>query len=442
MGDLQVTIQPLASAYFAGETVTVHITLTNVRPRPATPGPRRHKSSQSVAQPRTPFTAPPDFLLPRQHTASNIRTPLSASFAALPQSVRDDLTLPTRKGLIGSKVTRPEAAPLKHGGLYGSKRWPAGHKAQNYSVALSGSHDLDDVSAQQAALNYMGQISIKPPAGSLFPGPTRPDSRSATEAPPWDANAQYTQSPTASTSSHARSLSSALGRSASTSEQDSNEATPRNSVDFYAAGRNESMDSVLRDSLTDWAGRPSLRRTATSPVQSPQSASLWRPYGQAAPPSGNQTLLWAFAQLQGSFEVDETFIKPAEFIAVKRSLFGHPTLSAAPRYPGARSGLIGGGTLNAPSGSDGGSGGGWKDWLWSTPAQAGGGAAESPRRSPGMSVAGSAQGGGTLAERWTRAFSDKSIPILSMPPCVFAVDLVLEPGQSKTCQWLSGPVRC
>jgi hypothetical protein len=250
------------------------------------------------------------------------------------------------------------------------------------------------------------------------------------ESDTWTHDAKYTLSPTESSSSHSRSMST-MPRSLS--DRDPDEPSPRNSVEFYATGRNESMDSVLRDSMTDWATRPAYRRTASSPhaVKSPRPAAPWRLQSTGSPPAGQETLLWAFAQLQGSFEVDETLIKPAEFVAVKRSLFGHPTLPSSPQYPGARTGLIGGGTLNAASGT---STGGWKDWLWSTSAPAEGETASASRRTPGMSVAGSAEGGGSLADRWSRAFSDKSIPILSMPPCVFAVDLVLEPGQSKTCK--------
>jgi hypothetical protein len=181
MGDLQVTIKPLSSSYFAGETLVVHITLTNLQSpsKPSTPSRRpSHQVSQSFATPRTPFTAPPDFLAPRiaqnDSAANNIRTPLSASFAALPKSVRDDMTLPSRKGLIGSKP-KPEALNARvPPGLYATKRLPASHKRQNYSVALSGSHELDDVSAQQAALNYMQQQTPNGKAASPAPGQSFP----------------------------------------------------------------------------------------------------------------------------------------------------------------------------------------------------------------------------------------------------------------------------
>jgi len=44
---------------------------------------------------------------------------------------------------------------------------------------------------------------------------------------------------------------------------------------------------------------------------------------------------------------------------------------------------------------------------------------------------------GSWEDRRERAMSERNIPILTMPPSVFAVDLVLGPGESKTCELLT-----
>ena len=41
---------------------------------------------------------------------------------------------------------------------------------------------------------------------------------------------------------------------------------------------------------------------------------------------------------------------------------------------------------------------------------------------------------GSLEERRNRAMNDKNYPVFSSPPSILAVDLTLEPGESKTCK--------
>ena len=176
---------------------------------------------------------------------------------------------------------------------------------------------------------------------------------------------------------------------------------------------------------------------------------------------GTETLLWAFAQFSGSFTVEEALVKNGEYVAVKRSLVGGGKGGSNSRGTGGE-GAIGGGSLgtenlNANSSV---SKGGWTNWLWggasgsSDPQDhqrsSGGnsgasGAVADPvvdgrnvRRASAATVvpqlASITPAIGSLEERRKRMMNDASIPVFSSPPSILAVDLVLEPGESKTCK--------
>lgn len=178
---------------------------------------------------------------------------------------------------------------------------------------------------------------------------------------------------------------------------------------FYGVGQNETMDSVVRDDVEDWT-----RRTSGSQSAGPTSTSFPDPRNRSISYGGNPyapsssyarnpflhppntvTVLWSFAHLEGTFEVDDALIKPAEFNEIKRGLFD-----------GFGSG-VGGGTLEERRGSVG-----WRDWLWG----------EQGRRAA------------SLEERKNSSMREKSIPTFSSPPSILGVDLVLEPGESKSCE--------
>ena len=42
---------------------------------------------------------------------------------------------------------------------------------------------------------------------------------------------------------------------------------------------------------------------------------------------------------------------------------------------------------------------------------------------------------GSLEDRRNRAMNDRAVPTLSVPPSILAVDLDLQPGESKTCTY-------
>lgn len=379
MGDhLEVTVAPIQGCFFAGERFTAHITFTNTsKPVDQHSGSggssplglhaRGHKSalSLSLSTPSSPVTAPATSLSRQVHLneqdSLRPRTPLSATFAALPKQIQDEAQLPLRKGLVGrnsqiiaANANRGKMAAAGDQQVYPSRRAPStahSHKKFSYSMALSASStDLTDLSAQHAA-------------------------------------------------------------------------------DMYGLGRNESMDSVVAEGISDYARTqhqpsapltaPHSRRTMSMshlPGNSSNSKMSSDLGSFASPRPVNIDILWSFAQLQGSFEVDDTLIKPTEFNAVKRSLF-------------AESGLVGGGSLDAPPQDMG-----WRDWLWwsSSTSQA---ENSLPEASHQPSVSGGVQAGWTLADRRSRALADRTVPILLIPPTVFATDLVLSPGESKTCKW-------
>lgn len=204
------------------------------------------------------------------------------------------------------------------------------------------------------------------------------------------------------------------------------------------------MDADWRDRVTDYSrtasgayGRPVPKRTLSgSSVTSAASTTLsYAPSASlrfGSDGHGTQTLLWTFAQLQGSFELDDTLIKPAEFIAVKRALVGGEGLTSG-------AGLVGGGTLHGGAGD---AGAGWREWLLgngqSPPPGLEG--VTSPTEhlavpTPSSSAGRRASGGGisTLEQRRTRVMADKTVPTFSTPPSILAVDLDLAPGEAKTC---------
>lgn len=116
-------------------------------------------------------------------------------------------------------------------------------------------------------------------------------------------------------------------------------------------------------------------------------------------------VFWSYAHLEGTFEVEDELIKSAEFIEVKKSLLG------------GFGSALGGGTLEEPRPAKG-----WRDWLW-------GNAEEEEEQSKSV--------GATLEERKLNSLSEKTVPTFSSPPSILGVDLILEPGESKSCKFVS-----
>lgn len=325
---------------------------------------------------------------------------------------------------------------------------------------------------------------------SLHPSVVSTASDSSTDAGPIQTNARRF-TPTRSLSAHSVATDSTAATrvpsSASTAFQAMDEGnSTRNSIDFYGLGRNESVDSVLRDTMTSYATRarppfppsrqvsrhalPHLKppgpharsaSAASSPVpHSVPSRPLTPSYTTVEDDDGTETLLWAFAQFSGSFTVEEALVKSADFVAVKRNLFGAGQGKKnvlSPTFNNER--VVGGGSLESDAMSETTATSGWKDWIWGTSSNnkpASGSRRTSAatqttstlpadpaldgsvrRRSSAAVVAGvptAAPTVGSLEDRRNKAMNDNSVPVFSSPPSILAVDLVLEPGESKTCK--------
>ncbi|GAA5941573.1 Rgp1p [Sporobolomyces koalae] len=213
-----------------------------------------------------------------------------------------------------------------------------------------------------------------------------------------------------------------------------NQSLPANG--FYGVGRNDTMDSVVEGSLNASYG-PNGKNGNPTPSNTNGRGGLSRDsFEGSSKLNGSRTavqhhdhhpphtiaLLWAFAHLEGSFEVDEDLIKEREFLEVKQLLAG-----------GVGGVGMGGGTLEPKKQETG----GWKNWLWGNsnvpPAQ------DPSRRGDNLkegdygttNASGEMEGAATLEERKEKAVKDKSVPIFSCPPSILGVDLVLEPGESK-----------
>lgn len=156
---------------------------------------------------------------------------------------------------------------------------------------------------------------------------------------------------------------------------------------FYSQGNNETMDSVVQAGVDEWKRKAS----AHGPPQPTPRHPPWTP---SLHPPNTLGLLWSFAHLEGTFEVDDMLIKSTEFLEVKRALLG-----------GAAG--VGGGTLGERRGRSG-----WRDWIWG--------------KDGGK--------GASLEERKEKGLREKTVPTFSSPPSILGVDLVLEPSESKSCK--------
>ncbi|GAA5891322.1 hypothetical protein JCM8208_002585 [Rhodotorula glutinis] len=162
------------------------------------------------------------------------------------------------------------------------------------------------------------------------------------------------------------------------------------------------------------------RRFFSAPAgPGPASSSSSRAPLEPAHDPNTISVLWAFAHLEGAFEVDESLIKPAEFLEVKRLLAG------------GQGGVgVGGGTLEERR-----TPGGWRSWLFS-----GGGGGGSTQGGAGGAGAGrargradeEAEGAASLEERKRLAVEERAVPMLSCPPSILGVDVVLKPGESRS----------
>ncbi|KAI5478593.1 Rgp1 family protein [Pseudohyphozyma bogoriensis] len=374
----------------------------------------------------------------------------SFSNANSPVASTSKAALPTRKGLIGKPIAAPKAqdagrrGPGGSNGIYGSgPRRPgdfvrAHGRSQSMatsspdllegagSLATGGGHGQPKTHGRSRLGGSVGGEVLaaafgedrKKSAGRLPPAIREEDA-----SPPLPDDDSFNSTPATSTPSFAsppfpsspqrkgnnpyiRRQSDALSSTFSLANSDNSdldgmdENNPITGHGFYGVGQNDTMESVVREGVEDWTRKATQEGSRTFGGSLSRSSSINNIRSAAASrnpflhPPNTITVLWSFAHLEGTFEVEDSLIKPAEFVEVKRALLG-----------GAG---VGGGTLEEPSTRSG-----WKDWLW--------GGGESQKRQPA-----------SLAERKTYTMKEKTIPTFSSPPSILGVDLVLEPGQSKS----------
>ena len=374
--------------------------------------------------------------------------------------------LPTRKGLIGQPLVPPAslASPSRAPGIYnGVPRRPGGARAHSRSQSMAvSSPDLLPTGAPDPPTGAGAEGQAAPAGGRKAHGRSRlggsmavdmsgvdlgprrapgggplpngrnqpppaiveePDSAEGSPelsqlanghfAPPtseagsssYPANHPYSQHHGAG-QQHQFDSSASLARSDSDEDPaDSSQHLPGRG--FYSQGQNDTMDSVVHAGIDEWKRGRNMSSSSLgqfpAPVSRQSSAATATPRGPATSagtalhPPNTLGVLWSFAHLEGTFEVDDQLINPAEFLEVKRALLG-----------GAAG--MGGGTLGERRGRSG-----WREWIWGAQASKGG-------------------KGATLEERKERGLKEKSVPTFASPPSILGVDLVLEPGESKSCK--------
>ena len=241
------------------------------------------------------------------------------------------------------------------------------------------------------------------------------------------------------------------------------------------AGQNDTMESLVREGMDSWARHDSLQG---SPARQPgpqahhqhhhrkRSSYDYRDKSSALLfPHNSLLLFWCFAHLEGTFEIDEGLVRAQEFNELKVALAGGSGVVGAGHQTGAEAPLgVGGGTLEDGQGNAAGSAAGlgsWRDWILGRVAPTAGasdGMGDSvgdagPSRVQGDRLGRGGGGGGggasggatsaaaksdvrhsgaTLEERRRNAMRGRAIPTFSSPPSILDVDMVLEPGQSRT----------
>ncbi|MCO5565533.1 hypothetical protein L7F22_019207 [Adiantum nelumboides] len=229
--------------------------------------------------------------------------------------------------------------------------------------------------------------------------------------------------------------------------QSSTLTTPRQSIDlrnnrpggegFYGLGENSTMESVLREDFTQYS---KMGSNGTS-ITSPQDSAICQSINENKPQKSDrneradiETVLWTFAQFGGHFQVDESLVKPGEFEQVKQRLAGLGSAGGLSTSSFGSIGqlgpaAIGGGELgtsvDGTEGEERKASEGWGSYLRNV-LSTGGGSKNATMTSHHR------RSGSTLLDTRQKTMASRSIPVLSNPPSMVAVDLELAPGQSRS----------
>ncbi|KAJ1036724.1 hypothetical protein NDA10_004996 [Ustilago hordei] len=463
---LKVAMRPLQSSFFAGEDFLCQITFTNTNQRlahtqPLLQGelPSAAGSSLQASPGRPSF----DDKAARR-VVSSIPTHSKSrsvdiralgrgnhswgSSSNLPASARsgeasrhlDGHVLPERRNLIGMSMPLPSTTHFVHpwsvsGGGAGSHR-------STQSVSLTSSQrprpnlglgrptlpasaatptKLPAADSNRFSPNPPSRISSLPglntkrtPSAMISPNHSHSRKKSVAQVQAQDLTEAF------QLDSLDSNLASAIPTAATPTSWLSHQPDPNTS--FYSLGRNDTMESVFRESVTDWSHSKRRSSPSTTTGQGVKRA-IYPPSDMLSP--GTEKVLWSFAQLAGTIEIDESLIKPGDFENLKRRL-AYGDLTGANATPHSLPGTprtLGGGDLAQTSDADEQGAGGSK---WS-----------SILRSPfgGSRLQSHSRTGSTLQDAQERTMQSRSVPTFSTPPSIVAVDLLLAPGESKRFQF-------
>lgn len=367
--------------------------------------------------------------------------------------------LPSRRKLIGKDIGGQAAAigsmnttpkqlistpPMKRHNKAFSVAVPGQHPLHSYNLGIGhpqGSHafsspripsdhvNIDALTASPSSLRTPSSASRRT---SDKIGPSHPHSRkkSVAQVQAEDLSATFELD----SNGHTGEDSPSTPSSALTTPRASMDMRNRHGSDgFYGLGENSTMESVLREDITQYSRKTpnGMPLSPTSEQHMPASSPLFN--GQDTTP-GAETILWAFAQFGGQFQVNESLIKPGEFEQVKQRLAGMNGISLATLPGSAGNDIpapIGGGELGAVAegadADDSSSSAGWGSYLRNVLSTGGGSKKASFNASHRRT-------GSTLLDNRQKTMASRSIPVLSNPPSMVAVDLELAPGESKSCE--------
>lgn len=198
------------------------------------------------------------------------------------------------------------------------------------------------------------------------------------------------------------------------------------------ATQNEAMGEALRASITTWAGDSLTDHASQSPLF-PRRDAL---------PLGHEKLLWAFAQVGGTMELEHAIVRSTDFDQLRLRL-ARGEMPSTPASPASAHGTprtLGGGELSYDAEYEAGSidlEAGIRTTnlrashvpavatmaaLLFRPAEA----LRSPHTPRHW------QSGSTLSDIQTRTLLSRTLPTYSTPPSLLGVDVELAPGESRS----------
>ena len=242
-------------------------------------------------------------------------------------------------------------------------------------------------------------------------------------------------------------LTRAFGLSQQRTVPEQRAAPSPNPDDFFSEGQSSTMDNTLRDSFNTWS-QSQRHASANSPWSSgskPTESPVF-PQPESLSP-GHEKILWSFAQLGGTLEIDRSLIDPNDFDRAKvRLAMGE--LPSTPNTGTPRT--IGGGDFGYDTEIEGGTlamehgtpivdteprtfGEMAAMLMWHPLAQVynthPGGSSIHMRTNH---IPRNQRSGSTLADIRERALFSRTLPTFSTPPSMLDVDVTLAPGESRT----------